>query len=73
MKRDQPMLISAVDSSDPRIETPEAIRDLILDAMLRMPLDPSKTTDEVAYSRFIDEAFVKIGTASLANEDVRGR
>ncbi len=83
MKPDQRIFIGVVAPIDPRIETPEEIRDRIVEAAGYIPVDQLGTTDDCGFSPFCDDtsttrdtAFAKIrsrvlGTA-LATEIVGG-
>lgn len=78
MKPDQRIFIGVVAPIDPRIETPEEIRDRILDAAKYIPIEQLGTTDDCGFSPFSDDtstsrdkAFAKIrarvlGTALAA-------
>ena len=84
MKPGQRIFIGVVDPTDPRIETPEEIRDQILVAAKYIPIERLGTTDDCGFSPFSDDesttrdtAFAKIrarvlGTA-LASESIGGR
>lgn len=84
MKPDQRIFIGVVAPIDPRIETPEEIRDRILEAAKYIPIEQLGTTDDCGFSPFSDDtstsrdtAFAKIrarvlGTA-LASEIIEGR
>jgi methionine synthase II (cobalamin-independent) len=66
-------------SSDPHIETPEEVRDRVLEASEYIPIEQLGTTDDCGFSPFFDNtstsrdtAFAKIqvrvrGTALAAN------
>jgi 5-methyltetrahydropteroyltriglutamate--homocysteine methyltransferase len=83
MKADQRIFIGVVAPIDPRIETPEEIRDRILEAVKYIPIEQLGTTDDCGFSPFCDDtstsrdtAFAKIrarvlGTA-LAAEIIGG-
>jgi 5-methyltetrahydropteroyltriglutamate--homocysteine methyltransferase len=83
MKPDQRIFIGVVAPIDPRIETPEEIRDRILEAAKYIPVEQLGTTDDCGFSPFSDDtstsrdtAFAKIrarvlGTA-LAAEMIAG-
>ena len=83
LKPDQRVFIGVVAPIDPRIETPEEIRDRILDAAKYIPVEQLGTTDDCGFSPFSDDtstsrdtAFAKIearvrGTA-LAVEAIAG-
>jgi 5-methyltetrahydropteroyltriglutamate--homocysteine methyltransferase len=78
MKPDQRIFIGVVSPIDPRIETPEEIRDRILEAARYIPIVQLGTTDDCGFSPFCDDtsttretAFAKIrarvaGTALAA-------
>jgi 5-methyltetrahydropteroyltriglutamate--homocysteine methyltransferase len=84
MKPDQRVFVGVVAPIDPRVETPEEIRDRVLEAARYIPVDQLGTTDDCGFSPFCDDtsttretAFAKIrsrvvGTA-LAAETLRGR
>jgi 5-methyltetrahydropteroyltriglutamate--homocysteine methyltransferase len=81
---DQRIFVGVVDPTDPRIETPEEVRDRVLEAAEFIPLAQLGTTDDCGFSPFCDDttttrdtAFAKIrarvlGTA-LAARDLEGR
>jgi 5-methyltetrahydropteroyltriglutamate--homocysteine methyltransferase len=78
MKPDQRIFIGVVAPIDPRVETPEEIRDRILEAARYIPIEQLGTTDDCGFSPFSDDtsttrekAFEKIlarvlGTAMAA-------
>jgi 5-methyltetrahydropteroyltriglutamate--homocysteine methyltransferase len=84
MKPDQQIFIGVVAPIDPRAETPQEIRDRILEAAQYIPIEQLGTTDDCGFSPFCDDtstsretAFEKIrarvlGTA-LAAEIIGGR
>ncbi len=77
-KSDQRIFVGVVAPIDPRIETPEEIRDRILEAAKYIPIEHLGTTDDCGFSPFCDDtsttrdkAFAKIrarvrGTALAA-------
>jgi len=79
MKPDQRIFVGVIAPINPRIETPEEVRDQTLDAAKYIPLEQLGTTDDCGFSPFSDDtsttretAFAKIrvrvlGTA-LASE-----
>ena len=84
MKPDQRIFIGVVAPIDPRIETPEEIRDRILEAAEYIPVDQLGTTDDCGFSPFYDDtsttrdtAFEKIRSrvlgTTLASEIIGGR
>ena len=78
-KPDQRVFVGVVSPIDPRVETPEEIRDRVLEAAEYIPVEQLGTTDDCGYAPFCDDtstsrdmAFAKIrarvlGTA-LASE-----
>ncbi len=78
MKPDQQIFVGVVATIDPRVETPEEIRDRILEAAEYIPIEQLGTTDDCGFSPFSDDtstsrdkAFAKIrarvlGTALAA-------
>ena len=67
LKRDQRVFVGVVAPIDPRIETPEIVRDRILEAAEYIPVDQLGTTDDCGFSPFCDDrstlretAFAKI-------------
>jgi 5-methyltetrahydropteroyltriglutamate--homocysteine methyltransferase len=84
MKPGQRVFVGVVAPIDPHIETPEEIRDRILEAAKYIPVEQLGTTDDCGFSPFSDDtstsrdtAFAKIrarvvGTA-LAAEIIEGR
>ena len=83
MKPDQRVFIGVVAPIDPRVETPEEVRDRVLEAAEYIPVEQLGTTDDCGFSPFCDDtsttrdtAFAKIrarvlGTA-LAADMVKG-
>ena len=84
MKPGQRVFVGVVNPIDPRMETPEEIRDRILEAARYIPVEQLGTTDDCGFSPFSDDtstsretAFEKIrarvaGTA-LAAEMIEGK
>ena len=84
VKPDQRVFVGVVAPIDPRIETPEEIRDRIVEAARFIPVEQLGTTDDCGFSPFSDDtstsrdtAFAKIrarvlGTA-LAAEIIEGK
>jgi 5-methyltetrahydropteroyltriglutamate--homocysteine methyltransferase len=80
MRPGQRVFVGVVDPIDPRIETPEEVRDRVLEAAGIIPLDRLGTTDDCGFSPFGDDtstaretAFAKIrarveGTALAAEK-----
>jgi 5-methyltetrahydropteroyltriglutamate--homocysteine methyltransferase len=83
-KPEQRVFVGVVAPIDPRIETPEEVRDRVLQALEYIPLNRLGTTDDCGFSPFCDDtstsrdtAFAKIrarvaGTA-LASDIIRAR
>jgi 5-methyltetrahydropteroyltriglutamate--homocysteine methyltransferase len=79
LRDDQRVFVGVIAPIDPRIETPEEVRDRVLEAAQYIPVEQLGTTDDCGFSPFCDDtsttrpkAFAKIrarveGTA-LANE-----
>jgi 5-methyltetrahydropteroyltriglutamate--homocysteine methyltransferase len=84
MKPNQRIFVGVVAPIDPRVETPEEIRDRVLEAAEYIPIEQLGTTDDCGFSPFSDDtstsretAFDKIrarveGTA-LASEIIEGK
>ena len=84
IKPSQRVFVGVVSPIDPRIETPEEIRDRTLEAAQYIPADQLGTCDDCGFSPFCDDttttretAFAKIrsrvlGTA-LAEKEIGGR
>jgi 5-methyltetrahydropteroyltriglutamate--homocysteine methyltransferase len=84
MKADQRAFIGVVNPIDPRIETPEEVRDRVLEAARYIPIAQLGTTDDCGFAPFSDDtstsretAFAKIrarvlGTA-LAERALQGQ
>jgi 5-methyltetrahydropteroyltriglutamate--homocysteine methyltransferase len=80
MKPDQRVFIGVVAPVDPRTETPEEVRDRVLEAAQYIPIEQLGTTDDCGFSPFCDDtsttrdtAFAKIaarvqGTALAAHQ-----
>ena len=52
----QRVFVGVVDPIDPRIETPEEVRDRVLEAARHIPLEQLGTTDDCGFSPFADDA-----------------
>jgi len=78
LRQDQKIFVGVVAPIDPRIETPEEVRDRVLEAAQYIPVEQLGTTDDCGFSPFCDDtsttrekAFAKIrarvlGTALAA-------
>jgi 5-methyltetrahydropteroyltriglutamate--homocysteine methyltransferase len=84
MKPDQRIFVGVVAPIDPRIETPEQVRDRILQAAEYIPVEQLGTTDDCGFSPFSDDtstsrdtAFAKIRSrvlgTQLAADKIAGR
>lgn len=83
MKSDQQIFVGVVSTIDPRIDTPEEVRDRVIEAANYIPVEQLGTTDDCGFAPFSDDtstsretAFAKIqarveGTA-LAAEMIGG-
>ncbi|HEY2063544.1 MAG TPA: cobalamin-independent methionine synthase II family protein [Amycolatopsis sp.] len=67
LKADQRVFVGVIDPIDPRVETPEEVRDRVLTAAKHLPADRLGTCDDCGYSPFADDtstsrdlAFAKI-------------
>ena len=70
MKPDQRVFIGVVSPIDPRVETPEEIRDRILEAARYIPIEQLGTTDDCGFSPFSDDTST---TRDKAFEKIRAR
>jgi 5-methyltetrahydropteroyltriglutamate--homocysteine methyltransferase len=75
LKPDQRVFIGVVSPIDPRIDTPEEVRDRVLEAAKFIPLDQLGTCDDCGFSPFCDDttttretAFAKIRSRVLGTE-----
>jgi 5-methyltetrahydropteroyltriglutamate--homocysteine methyltransferase len=55
MKSNQRIFIGVIDPINPKIETPEIVRDRILEAAQFIPIEQLGTTDDCGYSPFADD------------------
>ena len=70
MKPDQRVFVGVVSPIDPRIETPEEIRDRVLEAAKYIPVEQLGTTDDCGFSPFSDDTST---TRDQAFEKIRAR
>ena len=63
MKSNQRIYIGVIATIDPRIETPEEIRDSILEATRYIPVEQLGTTDDCGFSPFCDDTSTSRETA----------
>ena len=75
LKPKQRIFVGVVSPIDPRVDTPEEVRDRVLEAARFIPLDQLGTTDDCGYSPFSDDvstsrevAFAKIRARVLGTE-----
>jgi 5-methyltetrahydropteroyltriglutamate--homocysteine methyltransferase len=62
-KPDQQILVGVVDPIDPAVETPEQVRDRVLEAADAIPLDRLGTTDDCGFAPFGDDTSTARETA----------
>jgi 5-methyltetrahydropteroyltriglutamate--homocysteine methyltransferase len=55
MKPHHRIFVGVVDPVNPKLETPEIVRDRVLEAAQFIPLDQLGTTDDCGYSPFSDD------------------
>ena len=67
LKPEQRVFVGMVAPIDPRIETPEEIRDRILEAVRYIPLEQLGTTDDCGFSPFSDDTSTGRETAFAKN------
>ena len=63
LKADQRVFVGVVAPIDPRIETPEEIRDRVLEAARYIPIEQLGTTDDCGFSPFCDDTTTSRDTA----------
>ena len=63
LKPDQRIFVGVVAPIDPRVETPEEIRDRILEAAMYIPVEQLGTTDDCGFSPFCDDTSTTRDTA----------
>jgi 5-methyltetrahydropteroyltriglutamate--homocysteine methyltransferase len=63
LKPGQRAFVGVIDPIDPRIETPEDVRDRVLQAAEHLPLDQLGTTDDCGFSPFADDVSTARDTA----------
>jgi 5-methyltetrahydropteroyltriglutamate--homocysteine methyltransferase len=75
LKTEQMVFVGVIATIDPRIETPEEVRDRILEAARYIPVEQLGTTDDCGFSPFCDDvsttretAFAKIRARVLGTE-----
>jgi 5-methyltetrahydropteroyltriglutamate--homocysteine methyltransferase len=75
LKPDQRVFVGVIATIDPRVETPEEVRDRVLEAARHIPVEQLGTTDDCGFAPFCDDtsttrqtAFVKIRARVLGTE-----
>ncbi len=63
LKPDQLVFIGVIDVNDPRVETPEEVRDRVLEAAQYIPVHQLGTTDDCGFSPFCDDVSTTRETA----------
>lgn len=69
-KADQRIFVGVIDPLDPRVETPEEVRDRVLEAAEYIPLNRLGTTDDCGFAPFSDDTSTARETAF---EKIRAR
>ena len=54
-KEDQRVFVGVIDPVDPRVETPEEIKERVLEAAEYIPLERLGTTDDCGFAPFSDD------------------
>ena len=62
-KPDQRVFVGVIAPSDPRVETPEDVRDRVLEASEYIPIEQLGTTDDCGFSPFFDNTATSRDTA----------
>jgi 5-methyltetrahydropteroyltriglutamate--homocysteine methyltransferase len=63
LRPDQRVFVGVVSPIDPRVETPEAVRDRVLEAAEYIPISQLGTTDDCGFSPFCDDSSTDRDTA----------
>ena len=63
LKADQRAFVGVVSPIDPRVDTPEEVRDRVLEAAQYIPLEQLGTTDDCGFSPFSDDTSTTRETA----------
>lgn len=63
VREDQRVFVGVIDPIDPRVETPEQVRDRVLLAARHIPLEQLGTTDDCGFSPFADDTSTSRETA----------
>ena len=73
MKPDQRVFVGVVAPIDPRVETPEEVRDRVLEAAEYIPVEQLGTTDDCGFSPFCDDTSTSRDTAFDEDPGARAR
>ncbi len=63
MKADQRVFVGVIAPIDPRVETPEEVRDRVLEAAKYLPVEQLGTTDDCGFAPFCDDTSTSRDTA----------
>ncbi|MBC7772648.1 MAG: cobalamin-independent methionine synthase II family protein [Pyrinomonadaceae bacterium] len=63
MKPEHQVFVGVISTNDPRVETPEQVRDRVLEAARYIPLQQLGTTDDCGFSPFCDDTSTTRDTA----------
>ncbi|MDP8986124.1 MAG: 5-methyltetrahydropteroyltriglutamate--homocysteine methyltransferase [Pseudomonadota bacterium] len=63
LREDQRVFVGVVAPIDPRVETPEEVRDRVLEAARHIPIEQLGTTDDCGFSPFCDDTSTTRDTA----------
>jgi 5-methyltetrahydropteroyltriglutamate--homocysteine methyltransferase len=63
MKPEHQVFVGVISTIDPRIETPEEVRDRVIEASKYIPMDQLGTTDDCGYAPFSDDTSTTRDTA----------
>jgi len=63
LKSDQRVFVGVISPIDPRIETPEEVRDRVLEAARFIPVSQLGTTDDCGFASFCDDTSTSRETA----------
>jgi len=63
LKPGQRVFVGVISPIDPRVETPEVVRDRVLEAVRHVPVDQLGTTDDCGFSPFCDDTSTSRDTA----------
>lgn len=70
MKADHQVFVGVIAPIEPRVETPEEVRDRVIEAAQYIPVDQLGTTDDCGFSPFCDDTST---TRDMAFEKIRAR